>query len=62
MSPKELYEWAVANNVEDETIGLYLLARGYATQTGIDTKMLVIRKIKDSTTGKMKPCGIDIIA
>lgn len=62
MSPKELYEWAVANNVEDETIGLYLLARGYATQTGIDTKMLVIRKIKDQTTGEIKPCGIDIIA
>lgn len=62
MSPKEFYEWAVKNKVEDETIGLCLLARGYAIQTGIDTKMLVIRKIKDSTTGKIKPCGIDIIA
>ena len=62
MSPKELYAWAVANNVENENIGLYLLARGYATQTGIDTKMLVIRKTKDSTTGEMKPWGIDIIA
>ena len=62
MSPKELYEWAVANKVENENIGLYLLARGYATQTGIDAKMLVIRKTKDSTTGKMKPWGIDIIA
>ncbi len=62
MSPKELYEWAVKNKVEDENIGLCLLARGYATQTGIDTKMLVIRRVKDSTTGKMKPWGIDIIA
>lgn len=60
MSPKELYEWAVANNVENENIGLYLSARRHATEIGIDTKMLVIRETRDPKTKKLKPWYTDI--